>query len=537
MKGCYSWPAVIYALFLILTYSADSQAQAAPPGCVPGINGRAAFRSDPTRPRIAALCHFCRMRPARCRLLTAQDDWFERLCRSKERPAPATTPGRTMPTAAPQRTAFPPPAPSSRATIPPPATPAPTATGASPAATPAPARTATPPGAPSEAGGGDSLLSAVWANDGSDKVTQDELRASGAEPQAVSNSVWNGRQILLFGARNEVVSFNLVLESARRAVPRVSVAIPGLAGPQGALLSSRAVQADDLFNYVDRPIELFLVRYLQIRGLSLVSYGGYDERHIPKRLRRPHDGPTGRGGWLDRPDHDKFYPDIAVPLEAVGEFEVAAGKNQSIWADIFIPKGSAPGQYGGSVEIRESGVLTRIIPLELLVRNFTLPDEPSAKSMVYLGQEDISRRYTGERNAQSAAQRALLQTVRDRHFQMAHRHKISLIDADPGDGSDQPSRSWHARISGELFTADRGYAGPGEGVGNGVFSIGTYGSWSWGSASEIQRHADSWANWFEANAKGTEYFLYLIDESSDFPRINDWAAALNSAAGAGQRLM
>src|SRR5262245_56320245 len=55
-------------------------------------------------------------------------------------------------------------------------------------------------------------ISAVWANDGGDKVTQDDLRVS-ARALNVTNSVWDGTQITLFGAKNEVVDFNLILEA------------------------------------------------------------------------------------------------------------------------------------------------------------------------------------------------------------------------------------------------------------------------------------------------------------------------------------
>jgi len=47
----------------------------------------------------------------------------------------------------------------------------------------------------------------VWANEGGDKVTRDELRAVN-DPKTVLNSVWDGTGIFLFGARNEVMSFN-----------------------------------------------------------------------------------------------------------------------------------------------------------------------------------------------------------------------------------------------------------------------------------------------------------------------------------------
>src|SRR5258708_3710332 len=45
-------------------------------------------------------------------------------------------------------------------------------------------------------------ISAAWANEGGDKVTQDELRATG-HASAVTNSAWDGKCIRVFGAQNE----------------------------------------------------------------------------------------------------------------------------------------------------------------------------------------------------------------------------------------------------------------------------------------------------------------------------------------------
>ena len=64
-------------------------------------------------------------------------------------------------------------------------------------------------------------LTAVWANEGGDKVTQDELRATG-HASAVANSVWNGTCVQVFGAKNEVISFNVILEAATSAASKVS---------------------------------------------------------------------------------------------------------------------------------------------------------------------------------------------------------------------------------------------------------------------------------------------------------------------------
>jgi len=387
----------------------------------------------------------------------------------------------------------------------------------------------------------------VWANEGGDKVTRDELRAS-SDPTAVLNSVWDGTGISLFGALNEVVAFNLVLEAPTADACNVNVNLTSLTGPGGATITTRPVAGDGVFNYVGRNIELFYVRYLEIKGLSVdLAYDAYDERHIPERCRRPYDEyGIGTGTWENRPCHNKLYPDIVVPLEFHSPFTIPVGTNQSIWGDIYIPKTAPAGNYSGTVAVTEDGVLTWQIPISLLVRNFALPDLPNAKTMVFYSPENINDRYFGEENAYpdpGTPEYAQSLELIDRHFQLAHRHKVSLIDGDI-DGDMEIARmddGWTSRLNGELFTPAQGYDGVGVGVGNGVYSIGTYGSWPWqdGTQTDMWTNTDPWVNWFDAQAFATptDYFLYLIDESDDFPQIEQWAQWMDNNPGPGQRLM
>ena len=57
-------------------------------------------------------------------------------------------------------------------------------------------------------------ITAVWANTGEDKVAQEELRTRKGN-RVILNRTWDGKAVHLFGARNEVVAFNLVLEAGR----------------------------------------------------------------------------------------------------------------------------------------------------------------------------------------------------------------------------------------------------------------------------------------------------------------------------------
>ncbi len=381
----------------------------------------------------------------------------------------------------------------------------------------------------------------LWANEGGDKVAREELRAT-EHPENTLNSVWDGEKISVFGARNEVVAFVVILEAPTARVEDVSATFDALRGPGGAVIGSIPVPGDEVFTWVHRNIELFYVRYLEIRGLSTdIFYDHYDERHIPQRFRRPWTGEgEGSGSWEDRPDHDKFYPEIAVPLELVPSFDISQGQNQSLWVDVYIPKSSHPGLYSGDLTIRANGSV-RTVPVELTVRDFALPDLPSAKTMVYYSMENINDRYLGDPYPDVGTDtydRSL--DLEDVHFQLAHRHKVSLIDGWYAEVADIDDR-WIDRLNGGLFTESRGYSGPGAGVGNNVFSIGTYGSWPWrdGSRQDMWTQTDLWVNWFDAHDFGayTEYFLYLIDESDDYAQTEQWARWMDENPGPGRRLM
>jgi hypothetical protein len=382
----------------------------------------------------------------------------------------------------------------------------------------------------------------VWANDGGDKITRDEQRF-GCDPGATLNKVWDGGRIRLSAAKNETVSFNLVIEAYGNDATGLSASMTDLAGPGGSRIGSVPAAGNGIFDWTQRRIELFYVRYLQIKGLSRVSYATYDERHVPKRLQRPYDGQGyGRGTWEDRPDHDKFYPDIAVPLELVPEFTVRAGQNQSIWVDVYVPKTAAAGLHTGVIRVQTSTATLAEVPVELTVRGFALPDVPASKTMLYMGYADLSRRYLGVQSPNSnTAFEQRLNRVRDRHFQMAHRHRISMVDDNQGAlawTTDAPRPEWIKRLDGTLFTAANGYDGPGVGVGNDIFSIGNYGNWSWRSQgeAEMRLHTDAWETWFQQNFPSTERFLYLIDESENYPQTQQWAQWIRNNPGVGGQL-
>lgn len=392
-------------------------------------------------------------------------------------------------------------------------------------------------------------LSALWSNDGGDKVTQDELRAT-KNPSEVGNSVWDGTTIKQFGAKNEVVSFNLILEAATKTATNVSVKLSNLTGPGGAVIRSNQTRSRaELFDWTTTEAELFYIRYLQLRGLSQFAFGTLSgagfEPQVPAKLRLPMVGGVYAGNYAERPNANKYYPDIAVPIELVPTFTIAAGHNQSIWADIYIPTATASGIYTGSVTVSENGVETHTLPVRLMVRNFALPDVPAAKSMLDSTYGDVAQRYTGTAYPNSgSADDALGRLVLKNQQLVAHRHKLSMIGDDAefslGIYTTHPSASYEPFVTGTAFTAANGYAGPGVGVANNVYSIGTYGHWSnrnWpATQAGFNTNTNAWETWFREKAPTVERFVYLSDESRNYAQTQEWANWMATNPGVGVNL-
>jgi hypothetical protein len=211
---------------------------------------------------------------------------------------------------------------------------------------------------------------------------------------------------------------------------------------------------------------------------------------------------------------------------------------------VYIPKNAPAGLFKGEMLVKVAGVVKYRVPVELTVRNFTLPDTPSSRTMVATSYHDVAQRYTGVAYpAPNSTQDQLTKTVMDRQMMLAHRHKISLIDDNAGASAwtaDRPRPEWERRLSGALFTATYGYRGPGTNVGNNVFSIATFGQWQdwWGTPSRdsMWAHTNAWETWFATKYPGTERFLYLIDESEDYAQTETWAGWMKTNPGAGGKL-
>ena len=80
------------------------------------------------------------------------------------------------------------------------------------------------------------------------------------------------------------------------------------------------------------------------------------------------------------------WPDALVPSTVPGgtyqsfPFTVLAGKNQPVWVEVYVPKGTPAGTYTGTITVTVSDQSPATIPLSLTVWGFTLPDKPTLAS-------------------------------------------------------------------------------------------------------------------------------------------------------------
>lgn len=357
-------------------------------------------------------------------------------------------------------------------------------------------------------------VSAVWANDGGEKLPAEDIRATtpataiaAVVPAAPTTNLVNvgDGTYRIFGARNETLGFCLQLESTAGATG-LSVAVSSLTGPGGAAITTTSRSnadygsASSVCNYTGRNIEVFLLDYVPIEMLSRLSYERYDERHVPHKLRAP----SGSGPWASRPGAGKFFPEWCVPHEWRSTFSIAAGKSQGVWVDVYIPKGTAPGTYTGTISIRKDGAEVRAIPLQLKVRNFTLPDVPVGKTVCYLNEG-----YTGE--AFGAGNQANMMKAMK---QMLHRHGVTPVSNENTPGISPPTAAEQAQLNGVLYSSAEGYDGYGKDTPDRFYWVGIYGAAIWRDADQAtySTRLNEWATWFSANAPTCEFQYYLTDE-------------------------
>lgn len=355
-------------------------------------------------------------------------------------------------------------------------------------------------------GGGDAGVrgvARVWAIHDGEKIARDDLHS----PFKGSNRAWNGHEIKLFGARNEVLAFQLIVEAGCDGVEGLAVGVPRLSRKGGGASIEYAPPGPDPTESRDRPIQVFVEHSMYVTEVSRA--GWVFDANGPAAPRDP-------TGW--RPV--QLVPENARRGRGGVPIDVPPRTNQAFWIEIYADRDLPPGIYEGAVEVRAGGEELRV-PLELELFDFTLPDEDSMEAMLYFEPEQVEL-YQGR-------------DLQDRYHRFAHRHRVELVNEyDPS-----TLAAAAGRFDGSDFTQAEGYEGPGEGVGNRIAAASFYGvSDEYLDPAAAHAKADAWMESVHSLLPDPITFLYVADEPgpADYPRILQVAANVKSSPGPGKAL-
>ena len=140
----------------------------------------------------------------------------------------------------------------------------------------------------------------IWAVNDGEKVERDATN----HPRGARNSAWDGHVIHVFGARNEIVAFQVIVEADARGIERSRCRLPAArVGSRPHHLPPPGRRSDRLRR---RPIQIFAAHYMHVTTPSHASWV-YDARIAGGALPIPRDGSRcsscrrtrarGRGGF------------------------------------------------------------------------------------------------------------------------------------------------------------------------------------------------------------------------------------------------
>jgi hypothetical protein len=277
------------------------------------------------------------------------------------------------------------------------------------------------------AAGAEAGVAAVWAVNDGEKVEQDDL----AHPAKARNSAWDGRTVRLFGAGNEVLAVQVMVESDAKGIAALSASLPELRRRDGSDRIRYAPPAADPADSVGRPIQLFSVHYMNVTEPTHADWAWKPDSPA---------APKDTTGWKPV----QLVPENARVGRGGFPVQVAPRRNQAIWIEVYTGRGRAPGTYEGAITLKAGGQ-RRVVPVALELMGFTLPDENSMNAMVYY-EPDQPERYQGR-------------NLDDTYHRFAHRQRVELIHA----YDEAKVRAHPGRFDGADFIRARGYEGPGEG--------------------------------------------------------------------------
>lgn len=340
------------------------------------------------------------------------------------------------------------------------------------------------------------------ASDG-DKIERYAIGPAGA----AANAVWDGHTVRLFGARNEVLAFQVVVESDAQGIAALSATLPELRQRGGTSRITYAPPVLDSSQFAGRDIELFSVNYLNVTQTTHASWAWH-----PGTAAEPKD----TLGWKPV----QLVPENARAGRGGFPLTVAPSRNQALWIEVYTGRDRPAGIYEGALAVAIDGQRT-VLPVELELFDFALPDENSLDTMVYY--EPTQPGLYHGRN------------LDPEYHRFAHRYRVELVNA----YDEAEVRQSLGRFTGADFTPETGYDGPGRGVGNRIVPRSFYGPGEGFEEPEsARRQSDAWMTFLQATLPKARTFLYMPDEPGrgEYAHILKLGANVHENPGPGRKL-
>ena len=343
----------------------------------------------------------------------------------------------------------------------------------------------------------------IWAVNDGEKIERDDLNNQNKS----GNSTWDNHRIKIFGARNEIIAFQLIVETDKDGLTALSVALPELRQTRGTASIKYLAPELDPTVYTKRPIQIFSVNYMNVEQASRAEW--VYQQGSPAAPKDP-------TGWKPV----QLVPENAAKGRGGFPLQVPANSNQAMWIEVYTRRDLPAGIYNGTVVVTADGQKQRL-PIELEVFDFTLPDQNSMHAMVYY--ESLQPKLYQGRDLDAA------------YHRFAHRQRIELVQA-----YDKAAvEAARTRFDGTDFSRDRGYEGPGENVGNRIIPRTFYGPGKiFDERASAWREADNWITLLREKFPSAITFLYLPDEPgrSEYNYILQLADNIHSNPGPGKAL-
>jgi hypothetical protein len=339
----------------------------------------------------------------------------------------------------------------------------------------------------------------IWAIDDGEKIKQEDLD----NPLAIShnNKVWKNNSVNIFGARNEIIGFQLIIQADSIGVNNVNIEISDLTNGT-SIIPGSATGPSDPFDYRGRYVELFTEHYLNMIKRSPPLWF-FSESAAPSAYYT---------GWV---------PDCLIPFSAPSgkggaPFSIEGNKNQGVWVDILIPKNAAAGTYIGNAIITIAEKVFKKIPISLKVYDFALSDSTHIRNMFRYYPATLAQRHGVPEGSDK------YYDLEVKYMQLARRHRFDLVTGVKN--LDDMTKYCKRYYTGEAYSEEYSYAGPGKNIGNTTFSIGYGGDFPdeyGGSVNKMNKPAwwtgsNEWENWFIKNAPGVERHKYLFPDEPDW---------------------